>query len=363
VRLARHHGPPWARLVFSRGSRDCGVTVMSDAWWTCRAKRNCGLSESAAVRRCGTTSGAVMRSTRVRNRRCRSGNMRFTSLRRRGEVTVTDEPSGEPYGPGHSDAELERLAVQARLIEPITRRWFIEAGITNGMRVLDVGSGVGDVAMLAAELVGDSGEVVGIDRVAAPLVVAAARAAARSVLNVRFVEGDLGEMTFDEPFDAIVGRYVLMYQRDPTATLRRLVHHVRPGGVVAFHEPYRDGLRSFPAVPTYDRCWQFLDDVFRGTGADSIMGIKLHSVFVAAGLPSPTMRMEAVIAGGGECDDHIRFEVDPVRSIMPHIERLGLGRAEDIDVDTLVDRVRNELRESGGVIVGRADVGAWSRAH
>jgi len=91
------------------------------------------------------------------------------------------------------------------------------------------------------------------------------------------------------------------------------------------------------------------------------MGIKLHSVFVAAGLPSPTMRMEAVIAGGSECDDHIHFEVDPVRSIMPHIERLGLARADDLDVDALAERVRKELITSGGVIVGRAEVAAWSR--
>ena len=56
------------------------------------------------------------------------------------------------YGPGHADYQLEHLQVQARLIEPITRRWFIEAGIETGMRVLDVGSRVGDVALLAAEL-------------------------------------------------------------------------------------------------------------------------------------------------------------------------------------------------------------------
>jgi len=267
----------------------------------------------------------------------------------------------EMYGPGHTDYELERLTVQARLIEPITRRWFVEAGIGAGMRVLDVGSGAGDVALLAAELVGASGEVIGTDRVATPLSVASRRAAAKSLTNVRFIEGDPCEMDFDQPFDGVVGRYVLMYQPDPTSTLRRLVEHVRPGGVVVFHEPYRDGVRSFPPVPTYDRCWQFLDDVFRGTGADSIMGIKLHSVFVAAGLPAPTMRLEAVIAGGGECDDHIHFEVDPVRSILPHIERLGLARVEDLDVDALAGRVREELIESGGVIVGRAEVGAWTR--
>ena len=67
------------------------------------------------------------------------------------------------YVLGHSEAELKRLATQARLIDPITRRFLVSAGIREGMRVLDVGSGVGDVAILVAGLVGKSGEVVGAD--------------------------------------------------------------------------------------------------------------------------------------------------------------------------------------------------------
>ena len=76
------------------------------------------------------------------------------------------EESGR-YVLGHSDGELERLVAQARLIDPITKRFFADAGITAGMRVLDVGSGAGDVAFLAAGLVGETGEVVGNDRAAA----------------------------------------------------------------------------------------------------------------------------------------------------------------------------------------------------
>ena len=61
------------------------------------------------------------------------------------------------YVLGHSEQELKRLAEQARVIDPITRRIFEQAGIGRGMRVLDVGSGVGDVAFLIADLVGRLG--------------------------------------------------------------------------------------------------------------------------------------------------------------------------------------------------------------
>jgi hypothetical protein len=65
---------------------------------------------------------------------------------------------------GHSPAEIQRLMSQAVMLRPITERLLRSAGIEPGMRVLDIGCGAGDVSMLAAELVGSTGSVVGIDR-------------------------------------------------------------------------------------------------------------------------------------------------------------------------------------------------------
>ena len=76
---------------------------------------------------------------------------------------TTSSPTAD-YVLGSTDAEHERLIWQALRVAPITERLFREAGIGPGQRVLDIGSGVGDVAMLAARLVGPSGEVVGIER-------------------------------------------------------------------------------------------------------------------------------------------------------------------------------------------------------
>jgi SAM-dependent methyltransferase len=265
------------------------------------------------------------------------------------------------YSLGHSDRELERLRIQARLVNPITRRFFVEAGIVPGMRVLDVGSGAGDVAFLAAELVGTTGAVHGTDRSSAALAVARARAEALSLSNVSFQEGDPGEMETDAPFDAVVGRYVLMFQQDPAAMLRSVIAHARPGGVVVFHEPYRDGIRSFPPVAAYNRGWQLVDDTFRRSGADPLMGIKLHATFIAAGLPAPSMRLESVIAGGASSEDHVHFEMDVVGTLVPEIERLGVATAADVDAETLADRVLAEVIATNSVVVGRAEIGAWAR--
>ena len=54
---------------------------------------------------------------------------------------------------------------------------------------------------------------------------------------MRFVETDLTDFQFDGQFDAIVGRFILMFLPDPVATLRSLARRLHPGGVMVFQEP------------------------------------------------------------------------------------------------------------------------------
>jgi hypothetical protein len=77
------------------------------------------------------------------------------------------------YPFGHSDAETRHLQAQVRLFGPMTRRLLEEAGIATDMRGFEVGSGAGDVALVAADLVGTGGEVVGD-----PVILETARARA-----------------------------------------------------------------------------------------------------------------------------------------------------------------------------------------
>ena len=169
-------------------------------------------------------------------------------------LVAAQEPVSRFYAPGHSERELDRLSTQARMYEPFTRQLFHEAGLSPGMRVLDVGCGSGDVALLTGELVGPTGTVVGIDRAAAAVARAKARAESHRASNVKFVEGDPTLLRFDESFDAIVGRLILMYYPDPVDALRKLLVHLQPGGVVAFQEFDATGCKSHPASPTYERC-------------------------------------------------------------------------------------------------------------
>ena len=114
------------------------------------------------------------------------------------------------YELGHSDRELKRLRLQADLIDPFTREFYRAAGLEQGMRVLDVGSGGGDAALVAAELVGEGGQVVGVDIAPAAVAAAQARVDALGKRNITFLQGHVDRLEFVEKFDAAVGRYVLI---------------------------------------------------------------------------------------------------------------------------------------------------------
>src|SRR5437868_6496458 len=115
-----------------------------------------------------------------------------------------------------SDTERARLMRQAEQLRGSTEQLFRAAGIGPGQRVLDIGSGAGDVAMIVADLVGPTGEVIGIDRDKAQVEAAGRRCADAGLGQVRFINADLHEAP-DGPFNAVVGRLVLMYSHDPVA--------------------------------------------------------------------------------------------------------------------------------------------------
>jgi 2-polyprenyl-3-methyl-5-hydroxy-6-metoxy-1,4-benzoquinol methylase len=265
------------------------------------------------------------------------------------------------YVLGHSDSELRRLEAQARVSDPMTRRFFVEAGVRPGMRVLDVGSGAGDVALLVADLVGEQGSVVGFDRSAAGLEVARARAAARSVGNVTFVVGAADEVGFDEPFDAVVGRYVLQFQPDPAQLLARVASFARPGGVVVFHELDWAGITSDPPVPTYEQLRVWLQAAIERSGASAHSGLGMPAVFAAAGLPEPTLRMEGLIGSGVHARDAVERLGRLAPTLVPALVEYGIVTEAELDADTLVDRILAEAASTRSVVRSHLEIGAWAR--
>ena len=267
----------------------------------------------------------------------------------------------QEYELGHTDWELKRLANQALVMEPITRRHFQDAGIEAGMRVLDVGSGAGDVAFLAAELVTTSGEVVGADRSQTAVTTARERARQQRLDSVSFRVGDPTALKFDKSFDAVVGRFVLMYSPDPAAMLKGLARLLRPGGVIVFHEGSLAGVKSFPPAPIYDRCWAMIAETWRRVGTNPNMGLELYAAFLRAGLPTPKMGLQSVIGAASGPHNRIEMVADLVVTMAPVMEQHGVATIAEIDPDTLSRRMLAEAAANGSVLIGPYQIGVWTR--
>lgn len=263
------------------------------------------------------------------------------------------------YALGHSSRELDRLSFQGTVLAPYTRQLLTEAGLTAGMRVLDVGSGSGDVSFLVADLVGSNGYVLGVDRSPAAVERARTRAVQRNIRNVGFEVGDPASMHFDRPFDAIVGRFVLMYQDDPASSLRNMMQHLREGGLVAFQELDSTACRSWPAVPSFDAAARWLAEALRGSGARPELGLEMHSLFLDCGLPGPKMRTDILVSGEDDSPVY-KLLAEAVHSLLPTLEKLKIASASQVQIDSLADRMRSEIAAKRAVAMSYGLVGAWA---
>ncbi|MFI5911021.1 class I SAM-dependent methyltransferase [Dactylosporangium sp. NPDC051541] len=264
------------------------------------------------------------------------------------------------YALARTRDEYDRLARQALFLRGLTERLLRAASLARGMRVLDFGSGSGDVALLAAELVGPEGEVVGVDVDGDALHVARGRAEALGLGNVRFVEGDERSAELGEGFDAAVGRLVLMYRADPADTLRRIVDRVRLGGLIVFQELDLDpavASRSLPETSLWNETGRTVIETFRRAGTQVRMGRQLFGAFLAAGLPPPIMRDEAV-TGGGPAFGGYTWLAEVARALAPLTVKLGV--AEALDVDTLAERIRADAVAREAVVWTPSFVGAFA---
>ena len=263
------------------------------------------------------------------------------------------------YALGNTDAEHDRLIRQAAYLAPVTERLFREAGIGPGHRVLELGSGVGDVAMLVARLVGPTGQVIGVERDSRSIARAMARVGDAGLPNVSFTECDVSETRSSKPFDAAVGRFILQWVSDPVAVLRCLSQLVRPGGVLAFQEvSYAPFLALCARLPLFSTAASLLHEIMCQSGANMEIGIELHQMFLEADLPAPSMRIEMLL---GSEPNFTRWTYDLLSSLRRQIQLRNVSLEPLGDFDTLPQRLQAEVAMSKTVAPFVAMVGAWAR--
>jgi SAM-dependent methyltransferase len=263
-----------------------------------------------------------------------------------------------------SEHEHERLRRQAERYAPFTRRLLARAGIKSGMRVLDVGCGPGDVSFLVSELVGGEGSVVGVERDQDAVATARARASASEVANVEFIHGDFRDREVDSgPFDALVGRLVLMYQSDPAAAVSAAARHLRPGGVAVFAEMSMQldlpaERICWPRTTTSELVCRWVYAAFAGLGTQPDMGLRLPEILAQAGLlPSLELDTHVAIANGEEAVETL---VGLIHSMLPAIIASEIATEQEIAIDTLAERLRGDTGGIEPIVMWPIVIGAYA---
>lgn len=264
------------------------------------------------------------------------------------------------YVMGHDDRERRRLALQASILNPFTDHLLRRAGISAGMRVLDIGCGVGDVSLLAARIVGRGGRVTSLDFDGQALMTLKERANAEALGNIECVKGNVHDWDSERRFDAVIGRHILIHSKNPLDVLQRSAGMLEPRGLAVFHEyDFSVMHRAWPPAPLRDRTMEVFDRFFE-VACFSNMGSRLWTLLVDAGFENPDCRAEYPIDGGS---DSLLFEwfVESLRSILPRAIALGIVSEGEIGIDTLEERLRAENRATKSCVPAPTMIGAFAR--
>jgi SAM-dependent methyltransferase len=274
---------------------------------------------------------------------------------------VPDEREKERrYVLGSDADELARLDAQAASIERPTRLLLQAAGLTAGMRVLDLGTGLGHLARLAGEIVGPTGSVVGIDQSEAALAVARERTTQAGMTHVSFVGGNVLEWQPPGTFDAIVCRLLLFHVPEPVAVVRQYLRHLDPGGAFVAVDFDLGATRAEPPVAVVNISVRWAHDAFRAAGAWPRIGARLGTILDEAGLTGvTTFGIQPYLSPRDPAGPRLLSGV--VRSLAPAMIAHGIATAEEIDLATLEQRINEDVRAANAVIVLPTVVGAWGR--
>jgi SAM-dependent methyltransferase len=215
--------------------------------------------------------------------------------------------------------------------------------------------------MLAAELVGKAGSVVGIDRSQEVLNLARERAQEAGLRQISFVQASVEDFSTDKPFDLVIGRYILVHQPEPVALLRNAARLVRSGGALAFHEiRMDDDMKSVPCVPLWDLTVNLVRSALKSSVPNYHGADRLVEHFSEASLPYPHLFSEKLV--GSSADSPLYGALAEIfHTLQPQLERMRIMTAESIAMEGLESRLRDAVVAARSQIYGPAQVCAWAR--
>jgi SAM-dependent methyltransferase len=244
-------------------------------------------------------------------------------------------------------AGYDRLLVLARSRWRDTSALLERAGISEGMKCVDVGCGGGEVSLNLAERVGPNGFVVGIDMDAVKLELGRAAAKKRGLANVEFRVLPVQDWAERAAYDLVYSRALLHHLSAPVPLLRRMWAAVRAGGRLVVEDADHDGWAAYPQNDGFDFHVRMLSGVIDRRGGDHSAGRKLVRHCLDAGIPSPEVSLVESVNFQGEAKEMPLLTLGAIASA---IESEGLASRAEIEAAT--DSLERFTRDPTTLISG-----------
>jgi SAM-dependent methyltransferase len=240
------------------------------------------------------------------------------------------------YAFATGEAADYRLRILHDLYGPGTRRVLLESGLRGGMRVADLGCGVGLVTALLAELVGPAGHVVGIDASGAQLARARERLSGGGTM-VRFVEASATDTGLPPgSFDLVYCRFLLIHLPEPERALREMFALLKPDGILVCEDGDLTASGSEPPS-ALDACADLWGRLGPRRGLDYTLGRRLYQMVLAAGFAAPEITFNQPVRARGETKRLLELSVAEAG---PAFVEAGLITPDELD------RTLSEMRRA-----------------
>ena len=184
-------------------------------------------------------------------------------------------------------AEMNRLQCQAEELSPLVFESIEKCGISEGMRVVDVGCGTGQVSFLISKTVGPRGAVIGIDVNTTAIELCRNIATTEGVKNVSFIVGNACDMSHDLPDNSIdisYSRFLLTHLEDPLAAIREMIRITKRKGIIMIEDCDLTHWIVEPDDRSVNQLWRWYSNIIMKNGGDPTLGRKLYRMFIDQGL-------------------------------------------------------------------------------
>jgi SAM-dependent methyltransferase len=264
----------------------------------------------------------------------------------------------DPYFLGYRREERERLERQANELAHESARLFDAIGVRPGSSAVEIGCGPRGCLELLAERVGRKGRVVGVERSAEEVASAREFVAAAKLANVQVVEADARDTGLPaHSFDLATARLVLVNVPKPEQIVAEMVRLVRPGGIVALHEPDSTTQRFDPPLPALVRIQQLISASAERSGMDRTVALRTPRLLRELGLLDVQVHPLVHVYPPG----HSRREMPLyfAEAARPRLLEQGLAQASELDA--LIASLRSYLADPGSLVVSSLFLQVWGR--